>query len=422
MHDEEIVRVSLDDFNHIPDVSDLEAYRAMQEIENGHALPDAEAEGAVFLDAYDFISLKTETPQPLWGNDEINAIPAGGLCLLAGRPGTGKTTLILDLACHLAAGKAWPPVDAENERAPTPLPVPRPLRVAIIENEGPEDMFRAKLGEKLGLFPHPIGRANEPDAGCLIVQTWRWGAFSFADKDAHARAQTELDANAIDIVVGDPLSSLGPEGVGSPADTRDFVSTLRPLGLGTSRAFLFLHHFRERVERTEDELARISGAWGGHLDTLVTLSSTSHADQARLAWPKLRWARRQRPAPLILGRIWSTAGFEAIGEEGDSALIEPLVYSELAQWRAAKKGRQGLGWATTTEIAKALERRRVDVKKALEGAPHLFELATGEAARALGAKSNAQLWGLTEWTAAETEPPEQDETQTTIRADDDIPF
>lgn len=379
-------------------------------------------EGAVFLDAYDFVQQKTETPPPLWGNDEINAIPAGGLCLLAGRPGTGKTTLILDLACHLAAGQAWPPVDAENERAPTPLPVPRPLRVALIENEGPEDMFRAKLREKLDIFPHTIGRATEPEAGCILVQTWRWGAFSFADKDAHARAAHELDQHRIDIVVGDPLASLGPEGVGSPADTRDFVATLRPLGLGTSRAFLFLHHFRERVERTEDELARISGAWGGHLDTLVTLTSTGHADQARLAWPKLRWARRQRPAPLILGRIWNTASFEAIGEEGDTALIEPLVYSELAQWRAAKKGRQGQGWATTTELAKALERRRIDVKKALEGAPHLFTLATGEAARALGAKSNAQLWGLAEWTAAETEPPEESPSQTTLDADDDIPF
>lgn len=407
--------VGVDDFYPIP----ADEYAPDSNGAGPHVAEDAPP---VFLDAYEFVNQATETPQPLWGNDDVNAIPAGGLCLLAGRPGTGKTTLILDLACHLAAGRPWPPVDPENERAPTPLPVPRPLRVALIENEGPEAMFQAKLGEKLRIFPHAIGRTHDPHAGCLVVQTWRWGAFSFADKDAHARAAAELDQHAIDIVIGDPLASLGPEGVGSPADTRDFVATLRPLGLGTTRAFLFLHHFRERVERTEDELARISGAWGGHLDTLVTLTSTGHADQARLAWPKLRWARRERPAPLILGRIWNTASFEAIGEEGDTALIEPLVYSELAQWRAAKKGRQGLGWATTTELAKALERRRIDVKKALEGAPHLFALATGEAARALGAKSNAQLWGLTEWTSAETEPPDYDEQPTLTTADDDIPF
>jgi hypothetical protein len=39
-------------------------------------------------------------------------------------------------------------------------------------------------------------------------------------------------------------------------------------------------------------------------------------------------------------------------------------------------------------------------------------LATGEDAKALGAKSNAQLWGLLEWEIADTQPPEND----------DIPF
>jgi hypothetical protein len=40
-------------------------------------------------------------------------------------------------------------------------------------------------------------------------------------------------------------------------------------------------------------------------------------------------------------------------------------------------------------------------------------LATGEDAKALGAKSNAQLWGLLEWEVADTEPPDEP---------DDIPF
>lgn len=373
-----------------------------------------EAAPPVFLDAYEFVNLQTDPPDPLWGDRDVTLIPAGGLCILAGRPGCGKTTLAVDLACHLAAGVPYPPHEPGN--GPPPLAVPRPLVVALIENEGPEEMFRAKLAEKLAVFPHRIHEG----VGRLLIQTWRWGAFSFADRDAHERARRELDEHGVDLVIGDPLLMLGPEGVGSPAETRDFVRILRPLGLGTTRAFLFLHHFRERVERTEDELARISGAWGGHLDTLLTLTATSHDDQARLAYPKLRWAKTRKPNPLILGRVWNTQTFETIGEEGDATILEPLVYEHLARSRAAKKGRSGEGWQTATEIAGEIERRRVDVRKALDGAPHLFTSLTGEAARAAGAKkSNAVLWGLAEWTRSDElapEPPTQE------AFDDGIPF
>jgi hypothetical protein len=371
---------------------------------NGTSTTDA----AVFMDAYEFAALQTEPPRPLWGTDQCAVLAAGGLAILAGRPGSGKTTWILDLACHLAAGLPYPP--KEGDLGPDPWHVPRPLRIALVENEGPQEMFRLKLDDKLERFPHDIRETG----GKLMVQSWRWGSFSFADLDASAKAQQELDDAEIDLVIGDPLASLGPAGVGSPADTRDFVACLRPLGLGTKRAFLFLHHFRERAERQEDELARISGAWGGHLDTLITLAATHSNDQARLAYPKLRWSRIKPPSPVILGRIWNSASFVTVGEEGDSAIIEPLVYEHLAETRAKKAGRNKEGWKTSTEIAKDIERRRVDVKKALEGAKHLFVCLTGQSARALGAKANAQLWGLKEWVETETVAPEQ--------ADLDIPF
>lgn len=378
---------------------------------NGHNGAEPEHDATpVFLDAQDFADQQVEVPLPLWGNPDIMAIPAGGLCILAGRPGCGKTTWIVDLACHLATGRAYPPIDPDNTKAPTPLDVPRPLRIALIENEGPQEMFRAKIKDKLELFDGTIGSSAD-DGGCIVVQTWRWGAFSFSDQDAHAKARAELDEQRIDLVIGDPLSTLGPAGVGSPDDTRKFVASLRPLGLGTTRAFLFLHHFRERVERTEDELARISGAWGGHLDTLITLASGRSGDQARLAWPKLRWAKKQQPNPIILGRIWNTASYEAIAEEGDLSILEPVIYEHLAMLKATGAGRKGRGWATGTEIAKALEARRVDVTKALQNGSHLFCSLTGPAVKALGARSNAVLWGLNEWTQADTEPPEPQSIQ-----------
>jgi hypothetical protein len=387
-------------------------------IDQARSLPGEPAlpQGPVFLTAHDFASRAFEPPEPLLGTADTTVLAAGGLGLLAGRPHTGKTTLLLDLICHLAAGKPWPPVDAEQaSRAPTPWPCPRPLRIAMIENEGPIAMFQAKVQDKLERFPHSIREAG----GLILIQTLNWGAFSFADRAVIDRARGELDEHEIDLVVGDPLASLGLEGVGSPAETLAFVQLLRPLGLGTHRAFLFLHHFRERAEKHDDELSRLSGAWGGHLDTLITLAASGRQDQARLAYPKLRWNKAETPPPIILGRVFNTRSFEALAEESDPGLLEPLLVKWFEEQRETDTPKKG--WGTSTEIAKGVSRQRKMVEKALEGAPHLFTRCPEIVRAELKVRGNAKLWGLAAWIGGGSETAAAAEAQTEL-GDDDIPF
>ncbi|MDQ5821690.1 MAG: AAA family ATPase, partial [Actinomycetota bacterium] len=299
----------------------------------------------------EFIAQDTTSPMPLLGDERNTIIPAGGLVLCAGRPGIGKTTLALDLGFHLGSGADW-----------LGFPLSRPLRILFVENEGPVHMFRAKLAAKREHWPHPI-------AGALFVQTWRWGHFSFRDRDAHQRALAALDELRIDVVIGDPLGSLGVEGVGSPEDVRNFVATLVPLGLATTRAFVFLHHFRK--EGAEDEIAQLQGAWGGALDTLLTVKPTQRSDEIRLNVPKLRWAR-DTIKPMVVGLVRETASFELLGDEGDPRLLEEELIALLGDgtWRTAVE------IATKSEGGIGAARSRVDA--CLTGSPHLFRSEPGK--------------------------------------------
>jgi hypothetical protein len=354
------------------------------------------AEGELLMSAEDFIALQIVPPPPLWGNEEHGLLVEGGLALFAGRPGTGKTTLIVDLALHLAAGLPYPPTDPKNSRAPEPWLVDRPLNIALIENEGPLELFRDKLRRKMEAFPHEV-------KGYLGVQVWRWGAFSFADTDAFAKAAIELEAKSIDLVIGDPLGLLGVEGVGSPDETGRFVMRLRQLGLGTRRAFLLIHHFRQKREKEDDELSALSGAWSQHLDSLITLSQGAAANELRLAFPKLRWSRAELPKPIVLGKVYARAGFEALAEEDDVTIFEPKLVAKLEETRAAGAGYHG--YLVATQLANGIGQRKA-VEAALNGAPHLFVLREGQAAKALGAKTNSKLWGLKSWGEEELEAAE----------------
>src|SRR5579862_7534833 len=73
-----------------------------------------------------FASVEEAGAAPVLGNRNAVVIPENGDVMVFGDGGAGKTTLVFDLGCHLAAGEDW-----------LGIPVPRPVAVLIIEAEGP---------------------------------------------------------------------------------------------------------------------------------------------------------------------------------------------------------------------------------------------------------------------------------------------
>lgn len=318
----------------------------------------------------EFVALPRERREPLLASSDGRAVVGRhSLTLLGALGGHGKTTLFVDLALHLAAGVDYPP-----------FTVPRPVSILIIENEGPEELFAAKLEERLKTFVHDL-KAR------LDVCTVEWGGFTIADDEQRERLTKEIADKGYDLVFGDPLDSLGIEGVGSPEDTRKFLMLMKQTGLNKRTAWWLNTH--PRKEETKEALNEISGAWGGKPDSVFLLRMLAD-DRTQIRQPKLRWAKRGKGPTLLMAFDAETEAFTFLGEESE---VERNYVAEVTE--LLRDGR----WRIVKEIAAPVDKggigANVDtIKKTLEEHPDVFDSRTGDAAKEMGRSSQATLWQL----------------------------
>lgn len=326
---------------------------------------------ALLLD--EFIADKQDAPKPLLGTEDDNILPAHGLGLVIGKGGKGKTTFVIDLILHLASG-----VDYLG------LKVERPLNILLIENEGPREPFRRKLERKLTSWSHEI-------TGQIAVHTENWGLARLDLPGVVDRLNVYCTEHAIELVVGDPLDSLGMDGEGSPSETRAMVDRFKAGGLFTERAWLLPHHSRK--ESVADAVDEAAGAWGGRPDAMLTLEKKSE-NQARLSFAKVRWQERER-RPYILDFDPETDSFtfvkEEEGEERDYAV-------EIEEYLAEHPHQ------TVKELCPAIQASADKIRETVEAHPDRFRMRTGEEAKAVDRHPSSKVWEVT-WGEKSPESP-----------------
>ncbi len=289
----------------------------------------------------DFVARRDENaPAALLACEQGTVLPPGGLGLLVGKAGGGKSTQAVDLCLHAGSGLDY-----------VGLTFPRPLRVLFVQNEGPREAFRDKLETRLERWPHdtqPIRVWDEPS---------RWGQVKLSDNAQRDRFRQVVEQHAIDLVVSDSLTRFGMQGNGTPEETRDFMAWLAEAGLGRTVAFLLLHHPRSRSDPTEEELEQIAGAWSPHADAILMLKKLD-GNRARLSFPKLRWARGTRPASILAFDPEAEA-FTFITDETDTDPVDAETYEQRILDYLDEHP-----WATTTELDDDVEGRASEVRAA----------------------------------------------------------
>ena len=236
--------------------------------------PETDSPSPVEIVSLDsFLAEREELPRALVGSSTDAFLPAGGLVIGGGLGGSTKTTFTVDAVAHFASGTAWCGKD-----------VAAPLRVLIVENEGPRAFFREKLRAKVEAWAGEQFRQN------VYVLRGPWGLFDFRNADHREALRAAVDEYEIDLVVADPLTNLGMEGAGSLDDTGKFVRYLRACGLHDPEwpvAFWLLHHLNKTKHR--DVLQALSGAWDNWADTIVVLKADHEARLSVVTWGKIRY-------------------------------------------------------------------------------------------------------------------------------------
>ena len=231
-----------------------------------------------FVTADSFAAVDEPGAEALVGDDGNVLVPEGGDVMFYGDGGAGKTTLMIDLGLHLAAGDDW-----------LGIPIGRPVRVAIVENEGPRPLFRAKLRRKLRRLEGLAARGSAAPARGAV------GRVSLDDpamREALAGKVAELELDAL--LVG-PVTRSGMNEAGTLQQVRDYVDLLGEVRAASGRrvTFLLAHH--------ENRGGQVSGAWEGAVDTLFHVQAQGNGRPASSS-------RRRAGRPSTTSRSCSSPG------------------------------------------------------------------------------------------------------------------
>ena len=214
----------------------------------------------------DFAAVEEAGVDALLGGDGEALIPANGDVMVYGDGGAGKTTLCLDLGCHLAAGDDW-----------LGIPIAKAISVLLVENEGPRPLFRAKARAKLDAW------AGSPLDDRVRIVDEPWATFTFAAESHRVELARRIADHDVDVVIVGPLVTSGMLEAGTLQEVRRFLALCDDVRRRAERTvtFILIHH--------ENKGGKVSGSWEGAGDTLVHVAGHGPG-MTRVHIQKARWA------------------------------------------------------------------------------------------------------------------------------------
>ena len=190
----------------------------------------------------------------------------------------------------------------------------------------------------------------------------------------------------VDVVTANPTLGLGVAASGQPDETQQFVDWLVECGLKANRAFWLLHH--------ENKAGQISGDWGRHPDTKVSLRQDGDQQRTKLDWAKTRWATLPTetiPKKSLLEWVTEGQGYNVVDLDSSGASDNELE-SRIAEYLTDNP------WSPTRAVYGGVKGDKTRIRRLLDG--DQFDCVNGP--------RSAILWNLA---AERSDEPEQSTEQ-----------
>ncbi|MBI4585337.1 MAG: AAA family ATPase [Planctomycetes bacterium] len=181
-------------------------------------------------------------------------LPVGGVGILSGSPGLGKSWLALDLAVEIARGGSWlGQFPCRNDR------------VLLIDEESAEPLMRLRLGKILA------GKGISGDGLNLFFAIG--GGFNFSDGEALERFRVAFRRFQPGVVIFDSLIRLHRADENDARQMAAVFGTLKELVRGFNLTVLLIDHHR-KPQGFGDSLQQLRGSSekAAFVDTALTMN------------------------------------------------------------------------------------------------------------------------------------------------------
>jgi len=232
--------------------------------------------------------------------------PEGGMMILAGESGLGKSMLSIEIALHLCDGR---------QLFNAAFLVPKQRRIVVIQNENPIYTVQKRCQNMVDAMGMTFNEIKD-----RIIFVDPTALFDLGSEKSIGRIIGIIEKTKADVFLLDPLSSFHDGDENSNSDMGIILNNVIHISRVTGAGSLIVHHYGKPQQGRADEY-RLRGASAifGKADTVVAMvpKPHEHKELFTLRFDKVRHG--PKPKPMLFER---TPNFISIKTE-DDMLVTP---------------------------------------------------------------------------------------------------